>query len=293
MQSNTLARLVDVWAASPTDVWAVGNGRIMRWDGTSWYRQTEIDSAVRTYVSVCGRSSQDMFFVAQTTSAAYQVLRYQGAGSSGTWSVVTPGNGSQTWTSVHCRGNDVWVGGSTVNGSLVGAYAYAASGAVFGANTAGDLMAPITSIWTSTEGDVYAADTYGVVHKRDGSNWPPETVDGSLATSGASTVVGNYISGTTGTNVFVAGLSKPASHHGAAAGWIELTNSDDLIPAFDISAVPNGSTALLVGQVGAVLECSATSCAVSPTNTDNALLGVWAIDQTHAFIVGTSGTILY
>jgi cysteine-rich repeat protein len=294
MDSKTLARLHDVWAVSPTDAWAVGDGRIMRWDGTTWYRQAEIDSTVRNYSSVCGRSSQDVFVIGtQTLTSVVQVLRYQGAGSSGTWSPVILGDATYSWTMLHCRGNDVWLGGQhQVGAYFVGAFAYSATGATFGVGTSGDLQAPITSIWTSTDGDIYAADDTAFLHKRssDGVYWPMQTQDGTGATP---LVDARYIGGTTGNNVFVVGKTKPASHHGTSVGWNQLTGSDDLVPGLDVSAVPNGSTALIVGNSGSVLECSATSCAVSPTNIDQQLRGVWAIDATHAFIVGTFGTILY
>lgn len=291
MTSNTLAKLADVWATSSTDAWAVGDGRIMRWNGASWYRQTEIDSDVRRYTSVCGRSSQDVFVVAvQVLNQVTQVLRYQGAGSSGTWSIVTPGNSSFTWRSVHCFGNDVWVAGSGTNNGIVGAYAISTAGSVFSTGMAGELGAPLTSIFKSTTGDVYVADENGYVHKQNGVYWPTQTQDG---TSGTPAVPGNYLGGTTSDNVFLAGQTKPASRHGTAVGWTQLIGSDDLVPAADVSAIPNGSSALIVGQSGGVLECSATGCTVSPTHTDQQLHGVWAIDPTHAFIVGAHGTILY
>jgi hypothetical protein len=54
---------------------------------------------------------------------------------------------------------------------------------------------------------------------------------------------------------------------------------------------------IAVGVNGAILICDTTispgSCTASASGTTASLRGVAALDETHAFIVGNAGTILY
>ena len=69
---------------------------------------------------------------------------------------------------------------------------------------------------------------------------------------------------TTTDEISLAGFSAPCPELpevGTAFGFVvhlpdgtQVTGSDDLVPAADVSAIPNTSTALIVGQSGGVLE---------------------------------------
>lgn len=275
MQSNTLARLMDVWAVSSTDAWAVGDNRIMRWNGSTWSRQPEIDTMIHNYVSVCGLSATDVFVVGNG-----RVYRYQGSATTGTWTDVTPGNAAYSWNAVFCRGNQAYLaGGYAPSTQAFTAYAIW-GGSAFGAQNVSTNSA-LLDLWVDSDGVFYAPEANGGLVK--------SSVDHVFWTSAG--VNAKYVTGTSSADLTVASLTG-AKHFNTV--WAPIANSDDL-DTKGLSVVPSSSPAqtLLVGVAGGALACTGAICTASPTGTDNDLNGVWALDATHAFVVGDHGTILY
>ena len=68
-----LDQLNAIWAASPTDAWAVGDaGRVLRWDGETW---SDFDAGTHiTLRGIYGRASDDIF----ACGSEGQILRFDG-----------------------------------------------------------------------------------------------------------------------------------------------------------------------------------------------------------------------
>jgi YD repeat-containing protein len=96
MNSPTDQTLNDVWAASSSDAWAVGDaGTVLHYDGTSW---VQVDLGITTRLrSVWGISPSDIMIVGESGL----VLQYNGS----TWSTVDIGDSTAIL-------NDVWYDGS-------------------------------------------------------------------------------------------------------------------------------------------------------------------------------------
>jgi hypothetical protein len=102
MSSGTTVNLRGVWAASSTDVWAVGVGTILHFDGTVWSTVPAPDSLPLDAVWGSGRG--DVWMVGSS-----RVLRWNGAG-------FTTFDLGGTLVAVHGTGpNDVWATGEQAN----------------------------------------------------------------------------------------------------------------------------------------------------------------------------------
>jgi len=272
MTSNSLANLAAVWAASPTDAWAVGDDRIMRWNGTAWSRQADPDGVGHNYLSVCGISPTDVFVVGNT-----EVFRYQGTASSGTWTKVAAVAG-YSWFKVFCRGTQAWIAGN-YNGNYIGYGRWTGSGfSVGNVSTSTGLL----DIWSSSDGVVYAVDSNHYVLK----------VSSDYVYWNNQAILANYITGTASNDITTAS-DFGVSHFGT--DWTSIQNGDELAGATAITAVPGSSPprTIVVGASGAAMFCTATTCIPTATATSSNLRGLWALDDKHIFIVGTNGTILY
>ena len=68
-------RVIDIWAAGPNDLWAIGPFRAMHWNGTSW-AQHVIDIAALT--DVFGTASDDVFVVGADTTGTGRMFHFDG-----------------------------------------------------------------------------------------------------------------------------------------------------------------------------------------------------------------------
>ena len=93
MTSNTTQSLRSVWGASATSVWAVGQGgTIVHFDGLQWQVQALPAAAKGALLTaVHGTAVNNVFAIAETTSSAQLLLRFNGL----QWSVAATisGNG--------------------------------------------------------------------------------------------------------------------------------------------------------------------------------------------------------
>lgn len=115
--------LSGVWAASPTDVWAVGsylNGQsdatlIEHWDGSSWSIVSSPNSSDSLLYSVSGTSSSDVWAVGQGQGWADTTLVEHWDGSS--WSIVTSPSvrhvNDQLFSVIALSPTNAWAVGST------------------------------------------------------------------------------------------------------------------------------------------------------------------------------------
>lgn len=186
----TSGLLLDVWAISPTDAWAVGAYGAVHYDGESWSSvETGTDATLR---SVWGSSSTDVFAVgddgtivhndgsgwsamASGTTVGLQsvwgsgpddvyavgpraVLHFDGAA----WSRVEVGDSG--FYAVGGSGpDDVWVAG--------GSLAYHYDGTTWSPDPPPGVMEFVGDLWVSDSGTAYAVDSNGTAAMRDSSGW--------------------------------------------------------------------------------------------------------------------------
>ena len=95
----------DVWASSPTDVWAVGySGALLHFDGTSW---TIAKSPTRnTLYGIAGRSSSNILAVGEAGTA----IQYDGT----SWSSLDVGASADLYDVAMPGGSDAWIAGEKV-----------------------------------------------------------------------------------------------------------------------------------------------------------------------------------
>ena len=138
--SNTSATLNDVWIASGSDAWAVGeNGTLMHWNGTAWapYPITNEAGPVPTLRAVWGADAKDVWAVGVNGTVA----RYDGS----SWSVTRSGEGYSL--------NDIW--GSSASD-------------VYAVGSDGKVLHFDGSVWT--EQDTAVGETLNAVWGPDAKN---------------------------------------------------------------------------------------------------------------------------
>ena len=114
--SGTTATIFGVWAASPTDAWAVGgtpeatsgqpNDVLLHWDGTSWTPSPLPRALGRTYFKVWGSGPDDVFVVGEAGTIWHR--------KGGAWNLDSePPVAHGTLLTVHgCGPKDVYAVGS-------------------------------------------------------------------------------------------------------------------------------------------------------------------------------------
>jgi hypothetical protein len=226
-----------IYAASPTSIWAIGDGQAIRYDGAKFVAITPAFTDELT--DVTGSGANDVWAVGEagiilhsTNGSSWtEVLPrpfsayFSAAWSPGPNKVIACGNG----TAAHFDGQD-W------SGHAIGGWCFdlwgSAPNDVWGVGSAGRIYhfdgnvwtqlpsSPTTeelfTIWGSAANDVWAAGTRGVVLHYDGTSWKKvDTVAlGSLDT----------LWGTASNDVWMAGQVGTVSsvYHYDGSGWLQI-----------------------------------------------------------------------
>jgi hypothetical protein len=218
-----LMAAVDVWAFSTTEVWVLDGGpNVHRFDGETW---SVLETPAAGLSCIFALSVSDVFLCAGT-----EVLHYDGAEFTG--SDITAGTGldgvSDVWAASR---SDVWVVGDD---AIIGHY----DGTAWQGTIAGSPFK--TSIWGSSPTDIYALDTFDLVHF-DGSTWSEVPLD-----SGGGD---GQVWGTGASDVWVMTDSSDLSHFDGAS-W--QTVETDLVG--DLAAVwgPASDDLWAAGSAGSI-----------------------------------------
>lgn len=280
MQSTTLTTLADVDAVSATNAWAVGGRKILRWNGLEW---TAIDTPPGTsnasFTDVLMLAADDILVIAfdsgTETFSAYRHTGGQWAGSA-----VHPGtpNGA-TWKALGTNGTSTVIVGNYNSNAYLGTW----NGSAFNNASSIWIGADPRTVAVSPGGKKFLTTEGGVFLVEGASSWT-FVADRS----------GLHVSAPSDTSFWL--FDNGASYHSTtgaatASAWTLLSNSSELqiLSGADASA----NIGLAVGPMGAAILCSPSSCEISPTGSIAHLFAVKVIDDTHAFIVGSGGTILY
>jgi hypothetical protein len=164
---NLAPDLRDVWAATATAAWAVGElGSIYRWNGTSWSRDATPTTATLHAVWAAGPGDA---FAGGTNGT---LLRWTG----GSWSAMTfPGTGtvSALWGS--SAGNVV---ATTSTGDVL----------IYNGSSwrvAQTVPAALWSVWGSTPTALVVSGEGGAVQEQAGTTWTPVTPPATATLAGS------------------------------------------------------------------------------------------------------------
>jgi len=275
---------LDIWAASATDVFAVGGcGTIRHFTGSSWEAQSSGTS--HTLSRVWGRSSTDVFAVGDSAT----VLHYDGT----TWSEV-PG---LPLGSV----NGVW--GSQTGDLFVVTHDSVVKGHVWRHNDAGwtvqfNRMCPMSAIWGSSSTDIFAVGV-GFPVRYDGVSWTD---------SGCTPLWGRYdVSGAGPGQVYTVGYEIDYSNCTRGGGcampavvaqydgthWQRRLTMQQYPPPLRAVWVGSDSEVVVVGSSGLIIHGDGTHWRLEPSGTSATILAVRGSVPTSLWALTSDGLVLH
>lgn len=269
MESKTTKALKAVWAASSTEVFAVGDGgTVLHYDGTAWSVQAELGGGAPVLTGVWGSSPQDVFAIAQDGRLFHFDGAWQDRGDISTEPLLGLwGAGPDDVFAVGFTGTIIRIsgGGTVAMTSNTGATFYAVSG--------------------TTAADITAAGSVGVIQHYNGSNWGPAP---STPLTGV-TFYGVWVSPTSKVVAVGYQASNSVIEVKEANAWNRSTAPTSALRAVwgvdDTNIYTVGDTGVIAHFDGATWTPMA---AIPTTNQLNAISG----SAEDVFVVGEAGVIL-
>jgi cysteine-rich repeat protein len=258
MQSGTFADLTGVWGSSASDVWAVGDQRLVHYDGTAW----QVTTRSPKYRAVWGSGASSVFAASDVS-----VERYNGSA----WSLVPGSTGN--WSAAWGDGSGTLYFGGTDDGTngVIGKW----NGTVFTATTVGSTIC--RSIWGTAADNVYAA-CGTLLYRSTGGSWS--------AVGGVSGV--QRVWGTAPDDIYAFTSSGIYRYNGT---WTLVPGASEIYPASSFGGVVDDL--VLTGPTGRMMTWNGIVWSNSPVPTEQDLNGVWLNAKQRGFVVGGNGIILY
>ena len=207
----SMPSLLAVWGSASNNVWAVGGGVSLRWNGTTWLRS---DPARVDLYAAWGNAANDLWAVGAHGIVVHwdgdawsTALEPQGRARTGCAGNGRTGSGA-IWGS---GANDVWA--TTETAALLHWNGHAWSTLPTGANDA------LISVWGSGASDVWSVGCSGSIEHWNGSTWS------TLPSPTKSALVA--VSGTAPNDVWAAGFASTVVH------WDGLHWSVQELPAVE------------------------------------------------------------
>ncbi len=266
MASGTSLPLNAVWASDRNNAFAVGENRILHFDGTSWSSMSLANSDRPSYTAVCGTNPTNVF-----ASTYYAVDRYDGTA----WTnLPLPANLQPA--AIACTATALYVAGSIEGQGAIARWD----------GTWSNVPAPaqlVQLLWIATTGEMYASTFPPQIFRYTTGSWVPMTVPFQLQSPYAMWGLGP-------SDVY---YSSPTLHFGTS--WNQPPGGDEGI-VFAFGGVAGDVLAAGVGppdNSGQVSQFNGSSWSLLPVPSGPRLNGVWGYGPGRAFIVGGNGTILY
>lgn len=274
---------VALWGTSPTDLYAVGGGRVLRRRGVEQW-DTERNISGEDPVAVWGSGSGDVYVVGSTQTMGMTMTRgmllhrrsVAGPFMAETIDGVQPQRITAVWGNA---ASEVYAAG---DGGLV--LLRAGSGR-WAADRPGSVEGPITrALWGSGAQNLYAVGPGGITRRRAGPVW--------------ENVLGQSLTGVTLRGAALTGARDGlvVGHAGvilrqAAGLWQREAAGLVSVALNGVAAAPDGA-AYAVGERGVVLRRDGGAWAVErPAQNEPGLLAV-AAAAAEVYAVGEGGTIL-
>jgi len=148
-----LSGITDVWASSPTDVWAVGDDAIIaHYDGAAW-RRTIAGSPFKS--SIWGSGPTDVYAL-----STFDLVHYDGS----SWTEIdldAGGGDGQVWGT---SANDVWV---MTDSSEISHF----DGLRWQTIDTFDFVGDLAAVWGPSPDDLWAVGSAGAIAHYDGDSW--------------------------------------------------------------------------------------------------------------------------
>lgn len=266
---NAAPDLIDVWTASSTSAWAVGEfGFIYHWNGSSWTRQPTPTTA--TLYTVWAASPTEAF----------------AAGDQGT---MLRWNGS-AWASMNLP----------TSASVYGLWGSSADN-VYGVTSSGQILRFNGSTWSiattassglwsvfgSSASLIYASGADGAVRQYDGASWTSINTPSSATLAGIFTLDNGKV-WAVGAD---ADAARGVAYSRTGGSWTGMSTGTDKI----LTSIwgPNDSDIYAVGESGAIQRFDGTTWTAMSSGTNELL---WAVSGSPdglggAFAVGYNSTL--
>ncbi len=268
------ATLLSVWGASPNDVFAVGPGVIVHFDGVSWRGQQHPGGGARLR-GVWGSSGTDVYAVGHEAAPVGIILHFNG----GTWKTVFSRDRTEF------RG--IW-GSSASQIYAVGQTAITLTPvsfmARFDGQNWGGLMPPfgggLNAAWGTSPTNVFVVgDSGDILHFDGAATWVLQR-DGSYP---------NHLYGVWGsgpTDVYAVGVEGLFHYDGVE--WSGQLTGTRLFGVWGASA----TDVFAVGPEGLILHYDGVAWTEQTSGTSQDLYAVTGWSGSDVVAVGASGTIL-
>ncbi|PSM30580.1 hypothetical protein [Haliangium sp. UPWRP_2] len=153
-----------IWALSPNDIWAVGNGGIiLHFDGTSWTAKSGPIGVTENLYSVWGSGPNNIWAV----GAFGRIIRYDGT----TWSTV---NSPTTLTLYGIWGvspTDIWAVGDATSSAAQGTFLRYTGTSWQSVTDAGLGTGQFNAVWADNPNFIYVSGVGGLLARFNGTTW--------------------------------------------------------------------------------------------------------------------------
>jgi hypothetical protein len=299
-QGLTDSTMFGVWRNTSTDIYAVGPGSVLHYDGTTWSAVATGFSPAQDLQSVFGFSATDIWVVGKAFTGHFDGASWSAVGNpggvfygvwgSGTADVYTvgtallhnPGTGWVAETSpVAATLRSVWGSDATHVWAVGdgGAIIFNAGAGTWVAQTS-CTTSNLRGVWGSSATDVYAVGAAGAACHFDGTGW--------TALSVGTTHYLEAVGGSSATDVWIASPTGLMSHFNGAA-WSQLPS----VVGTTLLAVTSGSASsvAVVGNHGTLMNFTGSSFVLSQ-QAGLPIYGIWATDTNNIY-ASSNGTILH
>jgi hypothetical protein len=254
-----------IWGTSPTNVFAVGDGGIIRnYDGSTW---AKIEHGVMEQLYEIWGNSEDHIF---TVGDGGTILHYDG----NTWSAMSSGSTASLY--------GVW-GGSKDDVFAVGANGTTLhyDGSAWSAMISGSTE-HLRDIWGSHHDNVFAVGFNGTILNYNSGIW--------TTLSAGTTEHLRGIWGASAINIFVVGSSGTILHFDGHF-WTSMDSgtTTDLEGVWGASA----TDVFAVGDDGMILHYDGSTWTVMDSGTTEYMWSAWGTSGTDVFAIGGEGSVLH
>jgi hypothetical protein len=269
-----------VWAGSAHDVFAVGQGAVLHFDGNYWRAMDAGCGCENALYGVWGSSGTNVY----AAGLAGTVLHWTG----GEWTPESdPDIGSDNlyamWGS---SASDVWAVGDF--GRIVhfdgGDWTTVAADPV--------TTEPLFSVWGNAANSAWAVGAAGTILHWDGASWTPQTLP--------DPVLLNAVWGTSATDVWAAGRENGCGcgggdgvlYHYDGTEWTAVEGAPDLVGLELYAGWSNGPGDVWIVGSGVVLHYDGSNWTQEVVASGAPLYGIAGTSATNVFAVGYVGIIV-
>ncbi|MCP4112987.1 MAG: choice-of-anchor D domain-containing protein, partial [Desulfobacteraceae bacterium] len=254
-----------IWGSSGSDIFAVGNGTVLHYDGNSW--NTMYFNRLNLLTGVWGSSASDVFAVGASPKEGV-ILHYDGS----SWADMNSGTTNYL--------NGIW-GSSASDVFAVGHYGTilhydGSSWTAMNSGTSDFLY----SVWGASDSNIFAVGENGTILHYDGSSWT------SMSSGTPNRLTDVW--GSSGSDVFAVGHNGTILHYNGIS-WTAMDSGTSTLLA-DVWG-SSGSDVFAVGWDDIILHYDGTSWTSTASQTAYHT-GVWGSSDSDVFAVDMGGVIL-